>query len=458
MEAACFSLVFLFYFLYLELAGDDRFYYDAANYWELRTHFRDSGGFSLLAFDAPTRGYSLPFINFIIDSVGARLRLGDVTTARVFGSLVAATLGVVVVPRLAGLLFGKAHVGVARVLALNGLLFLYWRDHLGFPLTDFPALLAVCAGLIGLLRATPTGYVVAGCGFMLAANMRPAYMPAALAAIVLAAAMPLHGQPLRRRAQAASLVITGALIIALPQAFINHRHQSTWSPLGPGSREISLLQLTQGMHNQKYETYVGPVDGYPGPEVFYLDPATAHVLEAEGLTEISSYRQYAEIAVRHPAEMAAGWTRHVFNGLDVRYSTPYVHDLEDSSVLLSLLLYTLLFVALARLLIPSARRALGRTHWVGVAVLVSPCLSAIPGAVEPRFFLPLALLAYMLVCFGPETRATLFAGSRFRRLALGVTYAAFLVGCLTLSSATLSQLEHPGPTLDSSSLCCGAGD
>src|SRR4029453_15870996 len=94
----------------------------------------------------------------------------------------------------------------------------------------------------------------------------------------------------------------------------------------------------------------------------------------------------------------------------VRYPTPYIRDLDDSSLLLSLLLYSLLFVALARLLIPGARRALGRIHWVGTAILVSPCLSAIPGAVEPRFFLPLQLVGYMLVCFGPATRSTVLAG------------------------------------------------
>ena len=452
-----FALVFLAYVLYLELRGDDRFYWDALDYWDLRTHFGERG-FSLLAFDAPTRGYSLPLVNYLIGGAGEWIGLGDVASVRIFGSLLVATLGVVVAPRLARALFPGAEIGTARVLALNALVFLYWRDHLGFPLTDFPALLAASAALVCLLRATPAGYVAAGFGFMLAANMRPAYTLAAFASMVLAFALPLHGRSLPRRAGAVGLVVAGALIVALPQTLINHRHYSMWSPLAPGSRSIALLQLTQGMQLQKYETYVGDPAGYPDPSVRYRDLATTHVLADEKVTKINGLPQYAGIVLRNPAEMTASWARHVFNGLDVRYPTPYIRNLDDSSILLSLLQYTVLFAAGARLLVPTARRALGGIRWAGVAVLVVPVVSAIPGAVEPRFFLPLQLLAYMLVCFAPHTRSTLLAGSPSRRLAFAAAYAAFLVGCVTLSSATLAQLAHPGPTLDSSPLCCGAGE
>jgi hypothetical protein len=454
-ELACFGLVALVYLVHLFIAGDDRFYFDSFRYWEVSKLFGKNGGFSLLAFDYPNRGYSLPLVYHGLDGVRGALTMGDATAVKVFGALLAATLGVVVAPRLARALFPGAAISWTRVLLLNALLFVYWRDHFGFPLSDFPALLLASVGLLGLLRATTAGYVGAGLGFMLAANMRPAYLPAAAAAIVVAGVLPRQGRKAPRRLSAVGLVLAGVVGASLPQMLINHRYHASWSPVASGSKEISMLQLTQGMLNQKYETYVGPPDGYPRPEVYFLDPATAHVLAAEGLTEITSYRQYAGIASRHPAEMAASWTRHVFNGLDVRYPTPYIRDLGDSSIVLSLLLYTLLFLALLHLLIPDARRALRGIHWVGVAVLASPCLSAIPGAVEPRFFLPLQLIAYMLVCFGPSTRATVLGGSPARRVALAAAYAAFVLGCLTLSSATLAQLEHSGRTLGAAILCCG---
>jgi hypothetical protein len=121
--------------------------------------------------------------------------------------------------------------------------------------------------------------------------------------------------------------------------------------------------------------------------------------------------------------------------------------LGDSSVVLSILLYTLVFAALVRLLLPSARRALGPIRWIGVVLLLSPIVTAVPGAVEPRFFLPLQLLVYMLVCFAPAPLAGLVGSSVRHRVTLAVAYAAFVLLCLTLSSATLSHLQHPGPTL-----------
>jgi hypothetical protein len=193
------------------------------------------------------------------------------------------------------------------------------------------------------------------------------------------------------------------------------------------------------MRSQKYETYVGPSSGYPQPGVFYLDPATTHVLDQEliepvtrsgGYVEFPSYAKYARLVLDHPAEMAAAYGRRLFNGLDVQYPTPYIRDLGDRSIVLSLLEYTL-----------------GAIRWAGVVVLILPCATAVTGAVEPRFFLPIQVLVYMLVCFGPATRLSLLGGGAGRRVGLALSYAAFLGVCLTLSSATLAQLEHPGPTL-----------
>jgi hypothetical protein len=255
---------------------------------------------------------------------------------------------------------------------------------------------------------------------------------------------------------AVALVLGGVLIASLPQMLINHHQRGSWSPLIAKGHEISLIQLWDGMHAQKYETYVGPRAGYPEPGVYYLDPATRHVLEQERISpvrrsglydEFPSYQRYVRMVFNHPAEMAAAYLRRIFNGLDVRYPTPYIRDLGDTSTVVSLLQYTLMFLALARLLIPDARHALGRINWAGVVVLLIACVGAVPGAVEPRFFLPLQLLIYMLVCFGPATRISLLGGGVGRRVGLAASYVAFVMVCLTLSSATLAQLQHPGPTL-----------
>jgi hypothetical protein len=76
-------------------------------------------------------------------------------------------------------------------------------------------------------------------------------------------------------------------------------------------------------------------------------------------------------------------------------------------------------------------------------VLLSACVGVLATQAEPRYFLPLTGLVYLLVCFGPATRASFLVGSTARRVAIGVAYAAFLIGCLTLTSETQDQIEFP---------------
>jgi hypothetical protein len=454
----CFPLVAGVYAAHLFLSGYNSFYYDSDGYWRLGHSFVRNGHFSLLNYDNSGRGYSLPLVNHVLQVIASDVGAGSVTIVKLFGSLLAATLGVIVLPLLARRLFPGASIGLGRVLALNALLFLFWRDHFGFPLSDFPSLLLASIGVLGLLRATAPGYLVAGIGIGLATNMRPAYQPALLAALAVAVLVPYRPWVWRRRGVAAGLVVAGALVAGLPQVLINH-HQpgGSLSPFVPTAKFTLLRQFSDGMLAQKYDTYVGSPTGYPRPEAFYLDPATTHVLQEEHISttatyigqfaEITSYGQYARLIVHHPVAMVTSYVRHLFNGLDVRYPTPYLRDLRSTSIFLSLLQYTLMFLAIARLVVPEARRELGRVRWAGVVVLVSACLTVITGAVEVRYLLPLQVLIYTLVCFSPATWASLLSGSLNRRVGLAASYVAFVLVCLTLSSATLAQLQHPGPTL-----------
>jgi len=443
---ASFLAVVLVYLLHLEVSGDDRFHSDALEYWQLGELFDRDGRFSLFSYDSSNRGYSLPLFNHGLQGISAASGLGELGLVRLTGALLAATLGVVVLPRLARVLFPNADIGWGRVLVFNALIFLFWRDHFGFPLSDFPALLAVSVGLIAFLRGTTAAYVVAGIGFGLAANLRPAYLPAAIAALALAAALPPRPRTLRRRGLSSTLVLSGAVLVSLPQMAINNHVRGTWSPLVPSAREIALLQLTEGLRSQRYETWVETPDRYPDTKVFYGDPAGQRVLNKEDVSEITSYRQYAGVVLRHPDLMTGSYALHVVNGLDVWYPTPYVHDLEDRTVFLSWIQFTLVFVAIARLVLPEARRRLGPISWVGLAIFVSPWLSAIPGAVEPRFFLPAHVLVYMLVCFGLTPLKSLFSASTTRRAAIASAYVAFVALCLTASLATVAQRDDPRPS------------
>jgi len=259
-EPTCFLLVAATWATYLLVAGDDRFYYDAASYWQLGELFGQNAHFSLLAYDHPYRGYSLPLWNHGLDIVASVVEIGESTIVQLTGSLLVATLGVMVVPRLARALFSEAAVSWGRVLALNGRLFLFWRDHIGFPLSDFPALLAACVGVLGLLRATKAGYLVAGLSFGLAVNLRPAYLLAAVGAVVFATLVSRGPWKSLAHIFAPAFVLTGALVVSLPQMAINHHHRGSWSPK---AREVSArgsrLLHESPLHTASLSATIAPI-------------------------------------------------------------------------------------------------------------------------------------------------------------------------------------------------------
>jgi hypothetical protein len=276
--------------------------------------------------------------------------------------------------------------------------------------------------------------------------MRPAYLPAVVLVLLVAGLRPLGSWKWRQQGLAVGLVLAGMSAAAAPQVAINHNQRGGITPRIPRAGDIALVQLSGGLIAQRYETYVGPPEDYPRAKIVYYDPAGTRVLEDEGAGDkLTSYGEYVRIALGHPLLMTASYTLHLFNGLDVRYPTPYIRDIGYRRWTLSLLGYALVFLAILRLVVPTARRALGSINWLGVLLLVSATASAIPAVAEPRFFLPLHALVYMLVCFGPRHRTSFTNGTAGRRVALFATCAAFIAICLTLSEATDLQHEKPGP-------------
>ena len=273
LELICFPLVTAVYALHFGVSGYSRFYYDSDEFWRIGDTFDHNGHFSLLSYSWPWRGYSMPLVYHVAHVVGSWFGLGSLTTVKIFGALLAATLGVIVIPRLASAIFPDAAVTPARVLALNALVFLFWRDHFQFPLSDFPALMLGAVAVIALLRGTTRGYVVAGVCLGLAYNIRPNYLAALLVAIAAAALAPRSARTWRSRGTAAATVAVAALVPLLPQMLVNHHSYDTWSPAIEKTHELSLISLYLGLHAQKYETFIGPASAYPSPMVSYLDPS-----------------------------------------------------------------------------------------------------------------------------------------------------------------------------------------
>ena len=444
------------YAAYLPLSGygPGQFRFDAAEYWELSLKFTPPGGFSLLAYDEPLRGYLGPLLvlpaRLLCHLTGWSMLAG----ARVLGAGWAALLFGLALPALWTRATGRA-LGGGRWLALLGLGFIFWRDYFNFTLSDLPALTLLLLALGGLGRR---GWGWAGAaGLLLAAsiNVRPIYLACLPGVLWL---LVDSGRYTARRHVAASLaaLVAGAACVLLPQLLINQRHFGQASPLvlaqRPGKEPLYLRQLAWGTAFQRYETSLVPA--IPRSLV-YADSAGQRALAAVPGGRFHSYSEFLTFLARHPFSSAARYARHLFNGLDIRYPTPYPTRLHPPGQAgLRLLNYALLglgvWLALARGRSTRQRPSPGAAPPATVlptAVLLAlllPCLLTLPTLMECRFLLPLHLL--LLTGVAATWRPLAWWRSprgTGRRLAVLALAAGWLWGCWQLSEATAGQRRPP---------------
>lgn len=381
------------------LQGEKPFVYDSLLYWTLTDSFVGADGQrSLWNFDNELRGYVPALLFGGLRELGAN----PAATVLVFNALLLAAIATVLAPAVARIAWPSARFGLVRRWAVAALLLVFWRGYLNYPLADLPALAAVLSMIVMLSRAPRVGpLLLAGVAGGIAVNLRPAYMLIVPAVLIVAwwnsrGAAPT---PSRKRSGVAVVAVAvGLVLVFVPQSIVAQRNHGTASPIPGAAANLTQFQLYYGLLLQRYDTYVG-TEGR-APQMNYRDPHTAEILaELDPPGQIDGYGAYAQLALEHPITIAGVFLRHVVNGLDQRYSTPYIETVDEGRQRpLRLLGFLVIFAALVRLAWPAARRSLGTpARWRYPVLIGLTCATVLPSAVETRFMLPVALLAYLLV-------------------------------------------------------------
>ncbi|MBH8556733.1 hypothetical protein [Hymenobacter negativus] len=442
--------VLTLYALYLPLSGYtvSQFRFDAAEYWELSLKFTQNGHYSLLAFDAPLRGYLGPLLVLPARLLCHLTGWSMLTGARVLGAGWAAVLFGIAIPQLWAQATGRAVSG-GRWLVLLGLTFIFWRDYFNFTLSDMPALALLLLGLAALARRSWGWAVLAGLLLAAAINIRPIYLASAPGVLWLL--VPKSSPAIGSRSgfwRRSAALVAGLALVWLPQLLINQRYFQQPTPLvlahQPGTAPLYLKQLTWGTAFQRYESSLVP-ESYRS--LVYADSAGQRALASEPGQRFNSYGQYVQFALRHPVATSGRYLRHLFNGLDIRFPTPYPRQLHPpAQAVLRLLNYALLGLG-AWLTVAAWRSRRWGQSPVAVGTLLAlllPCLLVLPTLMECRFLLPLHLLVLAVVAGMWQPGAWWRGlGSPVRRLACTIIAAGWLWGCWQLSEATAGQLRPP---------------
>jgi hypothetical protein len=430
--------------MYTTQRAQFEFHHDSLYYWELGRSFIAGDTFSFTNFGDGLRGYLYPFLLFLVQRQASLLGMDPKLLFAVYSALFFTGLSMYLIHWFIEWVFGwKA--GIAARLAFAFLLFYFWRGHFLYPLTDFPSLAALLAGIIFLVKGAGAGgrwhwFIFAGIFAGAAMNIRPIYQISVVAMLVFLPFL-LRGQGVRSISTSAAAFIVGCAFILSPQIMINKIRHNIISPLVlahyVGDDSIYEVQLFWGLKTQKYETNVG--DDYPWTGVVYAEPLTLELLRETSKERTLS--NYLRIVSRNPLEMSMMYFRHFFNGLDIFYSTPYVRNIFAGHSFFSLFNYIIWFAVFRHLL---GLRSPGVTPipLMGAAALILPVAAAVPTVVEVRFFLPVYLLAYAVVCRGFSVngipaRHRDTSWSLIREFLLCATW---ILLCFSLSAATVEHL------------------
>ncbi len=446
--ALAFGIAFIALLADALLQSPKPFYYDSGQYWELGELFTRNGHFSLMNFEDQFRGYSLPLIDHELQSLAKGLTWTSSSIVKLFNVLIFASIGTVLAPMFAETAWPERRWRLWRRLALTALLIVFWDGYLNFPLSDFPGLAAALLALIAIARPDKPGWMLcAGIACALAIDIRSAYELLLPGLIVLATWTffeqrgSAHASTLRRII-CLGLLVAGFVVVSLPQSLTAHRYFHTWSFVPGATLNPAEQYLTPGLASQRYDTYVGAE--HP-PRMIYADPSGERLLRTQKGDKVTSTGQYLGLIASHPIAMGSLLTRHTINGLDARYRTGDIEDFEGGGDRwLRIAGFVLVFLALVRLLWPTARRSLGPARWrYPIALMLGA--TGVTSAVEARYMLPVYTLVYLLALAPgwPKPIGSPEPGLRWLRTpaALLLTGAVFALVVYNVVSATTSHLS-----------------
>lgn len=433
--------------------GAKPFYFDSGGYWSLSESFTGSGHFSFFDFQDPLRGYTLPLILWSLRNVSELVTDNSSLMVKAFNATTFALIGTVLAPALAKLAWPEARWSAIRRLALLAAILVFWNGYLSFPLSDFPALAAALAALVAIGRSSsPPWLLLAGFAGGLALNIRPAYVLLPALMLGLLAWSWIEGGDARpgspaRGALCALALLAGFAIVSVPQSISQHKRYGDFDPI-PGGSTLAKVQYTTGLKLQRYDTYLSAT-----PRMEYVESHTGAILAGLDDGAVNDLGEYLGLVAAHPITMGGVFVRHLVNGLDQRYTTPFVETIEsergtlDSAwhLLLRATGFLIVFLALVRVAVPAIRRGLGPSRWRYPAALAIVAISAAPSAMEARFMLSGFTLAAMVV-FAPGWSSGLSEWrtepTRNRELAaVLLAGAAYAVVVWTIVSAATDSLR-----------------
>lgn len=387
------------------------FMYDSQYYWAIGDLVLVDGEFNILNFPETFRGYVFPVLLQILKHIG--LAVGnEYIFWYIFSGILFSTLIVWIMPSLFNIPVKNLWQGI-RVVVVFIILYVIWGDLFYYPLSDMPAFYFLSLGILLLKRACIRNNnnfllvlkgMISGVCLYAAYNTRAAYLYGVLICLILFSFM--NRNHVKSLLVILASVFIGMVIIALPQARINHQYVGKYSPkvyteqYNDYSHGLEMQQVYWGLTQPRYETYAGSSELYPSPSVYFDDPVGQEILRREHITiESFGFKDVARLILKYPLDMVGIYTKHLISMLTPLFGEVYIQNIyTDKGIIILVNMVVWILAGIYFLLGIKHKNIDGNCVWL--IPFVIPCLLQMFGACELRFFLGIHLIVYyyVLVC------------------------------------------------------------
>lgn len=465
---------------------NQKFEFDSWGYYEVAGTFWETPlTFKFTNFHCVPRGYFWPFLIAMSTYPGRIFHFNQTDSFLIIQQFFYALFLTVIIPKFFIRFFAKNKkinwLTTVKIIIFFCLVFYFWRGMFLQALTDFPALFFLIIALYSFgfflnqashccLFSSIFGLVT---GFFLTAAYytRPSFLMSYLFFILIFFIYLLLNKHKRFFYIFFITFIIGSFLVVLPQILINHKYYNQYTPFvqtaledNPAISSIMLRQLSWGLTMQKYETSIS--NDYPTNGVQFEDKTGVQILANEQPLVIDNYAKYFSLVLKYPLDIIAVYTRHFFNGLDIKYPEIYITSVYKDSTIISFINYSLIFLFLLYLIhcawfnFPRLSKSEKKSYisqccstlflnnqkiWLSIILLAS-IPPAILGAIEVRFMLPLFILIYGTIIFTIPYQQ-LWQKICQRPWLHMFFYLIFVLLCFTWSSNTMSNLRLQEPIL-----------
>lgn len=367
--------------------------YDAADYWKRGCSIWSGGMFSLLNIPNGFRGYVYPLYLGICGIFGQK------SGFIVINSLITALFMVLIVPGL----HGVSKVSGVRCAVSYALFAILFTGLIIYSLSDLFAIVLCSTAIILEDRLEGCGSwkkgivysLLLGAAMYMMYNVRTIYMFSNLALLIKILWYFWRG---KFKIKSCVTILGGSMIggtlAAFPQIYMNYNMLGIVSIKVP-TNGLMLKQVFWGINFQRYDTYIGKAPEHPGASMYFQDPAGSRLLNEMGIGGFAGWGDFLLFCLKHPVDVFGIYVRHFVNMLFPCWPGQYVKDLGNSKIFMAAIALVMFFTFGLAVL----NRFTDTGFWKNYAVLLTPILFILPGAVEIRFFAAMYIMVIGVLCY-----------------------------------------------------------